>query len=98
MRWAWLTFITAVCLTAFFMPRPAAAQNFCFPNMQTAVAEAQKHGEVLKFSVVMKIGALLHIFASENTMTILIENPNGQICTGPALIGDIVKNVRDTCA
>ena len=90
-------FFGAVILTAFFIRTPAAAQSFCFPNMQTAVAEAQKHGEIFRYSVVMKIGALVHIFASEKTMTILIEQPDGRVCTGDALIGDIVKNVRDTC-
>jgi len=31
--WAWLTFITAVILTAFFMRSPAAANAFpCFPD------------------------------------------------------------------
>jgi pectin methylesterase-like acyl-CoA thioesterase len=96
--WAWLTFFCAVILTAFFMRSPAAAQGFCFPNMQTAVAEAQKHGEVLRFSVVMKIGALLHIFAGEKTMTIFVEQPNGMLCTSDALVGDIVNQINETCA
>ena len=98
MRWAWLTFITAVCLTAFFMRSPAAAQSFCFPNMKVAVAEAEKHGEFFRYSVVMKIGALVHVFASRTTMTILIEQPNGMVCTGDALIGDILNHAQDTCA
>tara|TARA_R100000664_G_C2722021_1_gene115190 strand:- start:199 stop:441 length:243 start_codon:yes stop_codon:yes gene_type:complete len=80
------------------MRSPAAAQSFCFPNMTVAVAEVSKHGEQLRFTVVMKIGALAHIYASQTTMTILVEQPNGMVCTGPALLGDILKNVQELCA
>ncbi len=94
----WIIFFISVVLVGFFLRSPAAAQSFCFPNMQTAEVEAAKHGEVLTFSVVMKIGALMHIFASEKTMTIWIEQPDGRACTSDALIGDVVRFERDTCA
>ena len=97
MRWAWLTFICAAILAAFFM-RPAIAQMYCFPSIEVADREIRKHGEKLRFTVVMKIGALAHIYVGERTMTILVEQPTGQVCTGPALLGDILKNVQDPCA
>jgi len=91
------TLLIAAFLAAFFV-RPANAQSFCFPNMKVAVAEASKHGEVFRYSVVMKIGALVHVYASRTTMTILIEQPDGRACTGDALIGDILNHAQDTCA
>jgi hypothetical protein len=97
MRWAWLTFCTAAFLAAFFM-RPASAEMYCFPSLEVAKGELAKHGETFRFSVVMKVGALAHVYAGKQTMTILVEQPNGMVCTGPALIGDIVKNAEDTCA
>ena len=97
MRRLCFTFIFAVILTAFFM-RPASAQAACFANYEIAKTELARHGERLRFTVVMKIGALAHIFASKTTMTILVEQPNGMVCTGPALLGDILKNVQDPCA
>ena len=66
--------------------------------MTVAVAEVSKHGEVFRYSVVMKIGALIHVYASKTTMTILVEQPSGVVCTGPALLGDILKNVEAPCA
>jgi hypothetical protein len=97
MRWAWLTFCTAAFLAAFFM-RPASAEMYCFPSLEVAKGELAKHGETFRFSVVMKVGALAHVYAGKQTMTILVEQPDGRVCTGPALIGDIVKNAEDTCA
>ena len=97
MRWAWLTFCTAAFLAAFFM-RPASAEMYCFPSMDVAKGELAKHGEIFAFSVVMKVGALAHVYAGKQTMTILVEQPDGRVCTGPALIGDIVKNAEATCA
>tara|TARA_R100001443_G_scaffold115728_1_gene134175 strand:+ start:281 stop:574 length:294 start_codon:yes stop_codon:yes gene_type:complete len=96
MRRLCFTLLIAAFMAAFFM-RPAQAQNWCFPDMKSAVTEVSKHGEIFRYSVVMKIGALLHFYASENTMTILIENPNGTVCTGPALIGDVLRFEQDTC-
>ena len=97
MRWRWLTFCTAAFLAAFFI-RPANAQTVCFPNHEVAEAELSRHGERLRFTVVMRVGALAHIYVSERTMTILVEQPNGMVCTGPALLGDILKNVEAPCA
>ena len=90
-------FICAAFMAAFFM-RPASAQMYCFPSMEVAERELARHGERLRFTVVMKIGALAHIYVGERTMTILVEQPTGQVCTGPALLGDILKNVQDHCA
>ncbi len=90
-------FICAVILTAFFV-RPAHAQAACFPNHEIAKTELAKVNEQLRFTVVMKMGALVHIYAGKTTMTMLIEQPNGMVCTGPALLGDILKNVQDPCA
>ena len=92
-----IAFCTAACLAAFFV-RPASAEMYCFPSMEIAQREIAKHGETFRFSVVMKVGALAHVYAGKQTMTILVEQPNGLVCTGPALIGDIVKNAEATCA
>jgi hypothetical protein len=46
----------------------------------------------------MSIGALAHVYASEKSMTILIQQPNGMVCTGPALIGEIIRHEREPCA
>jgi len=78
--------------------RPANAQTACFPNHEVAETELARHGERLRFTVVMRVGALAHIYASQTTMTILVEQPNGMVCTGPALLGDILKNVQAPCA
>lgn len=78
--------------------RPASAEMYCFPSLEVAKGELAKHGETFRFSVVMKVGALAHVYAGKQTMTILVEQPNGLVCTGPALIGDIVKNAEATCA
>ena len=91
------TFICAAFMAAFFM-RPASAQTACFPNHEVAKTELARHGERLRFTVVMKVGALAHIYVSQTTMTILVEQPNGMVCTGPALFGDILENVQDPCA
>lgn len=91
------TLVIAAFLAAFFM-RPASAEMYCFPSMDVAQREIAKHGETFRFSVVMKVGALAHVYVGKQTMTILVEQPNGMVCTGPALIGDIVKNAEDTCA
>ena len=91
------TLVIAAFLAAFFM-RQASAEMYCFPSMDVAQREIAKHGETFRFSVVMKVGALAHVYVGKQTMTILVEQPNGMVCTGPALIGDIVKNAEDTCA
>lgn len=101
MRRLCFTFIFAVILTAFFMFSAAGQeqQSYCFPDLQTAVAQLKKHGEKFKLTAVMKIGALVHIYSNESTMTILIENPTGMVCTGPALLGDVLNYAKkDTCA
>jgi hypothetical protein len=87
----------AAFFAAFFM-QSAHANMFCFPSMEVAKSEAAKHGETLRFSVVMSIGALAHVYASEKSMTILIQQPNGMVCTGPALIGEIIRHEREPCA
>ena len=78
--------------------RSASAEMYCFPSLEVAKGELAKHGETFRFSVVMKVGALTHVYAGKQTMTILVEQPDGRVCTGPALIGDIVKNAEATCA
>ena len=78
--------------------RQASAEMYCFPSNEVAKGELAKHGEIFRYTVVMKVGALAHVYAGKKTMTILVEQPSGMVCTGPALIGDIVKNAEDTCA
>lgn len=97
MRRLCFTFICAAFMAAFFMS-PASAQTACFANHEVAKTELARHGERLRFTVVMKIGALAHIYAGKRTMTILVEQPNGMVCTGPALLGDILTNVEAPCA
>tara|TARA_Y100001973_G_C5128996_1_gene296701 strand:+ start:641 stop:940 length:300 start_codon:yes stop_codon:yes gene_type:complete len=93
------TLLIAVFLAAIFT-RSVAAQlpQYCFPDIASAKQQVEKYGERLRFTVVMKIGALAHIYASQTTMTILVEQPSGVVCTGPALLGDILKNVEAPCA
>ena len=98
MKWVCFTFCVAAILAAFFV-RPASAEMVCFPNKKIAEREVVKpHGEKFIFSAAMAIGSLAHFYAGAQTITILIEQPNGMVCTGPALIGDIVKNAENTCA
>ncbi len=97
MRRLCFTLLIAAFSAAFFI-RPASAEMYCFPSMEVAQREIAKHGETFRFSVVMKVGALAHVYAGKQTMTILVEQPNGMVCTGPALIGDIVKNAKEQCA
>lgn len=92
------TFFIAVCLTAFFMRSPVAQEQYCFPNVAAAAKQIAKHGETLRYTVVMKIGAMAHIYMGADSMTILVEHPSGMACTGPALLGDIINTVNETCA
>jgi len=98
MRAQCFTLFIAVFLAAS-LTRSVAAQlpQYCFPDIASAKQQVEKYGERLRFTVVMKIGALAHIYASKRTMTILVEQPNGTVCTGPALIGDVLRFEQDTC-
>lgn len=97
MRWAWLTFICVVILAAFFM-RPAHAQPTCFPNIDVARKLAESHNERFLFSAVARIGALIYVFGNEDTFTVFVQNPDGTVCTGPALFGEVIDRAKATCA
>tara|TARA_R100000995_G_scaffold83182_1_gene58499 strand:+ start:784 stop:1089 length:306 start_codon:yes stop_codon:yes gene_type:complete len=96
----WIVFIAAVIVAAFCVRSPVAKaqEQYCFPSLKAAAKEISKHGETLRYTVVMKIGALAHIYMGADSMTILVENPSGVVCTGPALLGDIINTVKETCA
>ena len=76
----------------------ARAQPVCFPSLDIATALAETAGESFLFSATSRAGALLYFFGSKKTFTVFVQNPDGTVCTGDALLGEVLDYDEQTCA
>ena len=87
----WLLAIMATV----FMLGPARGQTACVNSFEEAAKAVKKHEEEFRFAAVNSIGVVLFMFSGPRSFTIFFQDPQGRMCTAPALLGDVTWRGRD---
>ena len=70
----------------------AAQQGFvCVETDDDMQKQMAQHDEMLQFVGVNKLGQIFFVYAGQSTFTVWFVRSDGDICTGPSYLGEILK-------
>ena len=80
--------LLAIVATVFLLGS-ARGQTACVNSFEEAVETTKRYGEEFRFAAVNSIGVVLFMFSGPRSFTIFFQDPQGRMCTAPALVGDV---------